>query len=174
MNENVFCGELQKALREIDGVWTERHHTMPVAARGIRYRFKTPYDFYAVVDGIHVAFEAKQIRPNRGLYISDCPPHQMEALEEIEKAGGLGFYVIHCWHIIPRENNIAVFVRPSVMRGMLDGAKKVGLKKFDPLGLSMMGPHIIRAHGRWQVGSIIERVCKERELYDQSVLTGSL
>lgn len=82
---NIFERELSKSFKILG--WK---HCGKLAV----IRHKQPYDFWAVVSGIHYGLEAKSTAGGRPFPFNRLEAHQKEGLLELEEEGGVGWVLL--------------------------------------------------------------------------------
>ena len=155
-NEAGFSAEVRKDLFELYGEDIHVNLIPDMMRTG-----KKPYDAYFLYKGMFCAIEFKRIDGRTFNVDNKVKPHQPECLNEINKAGGTGVFVI-CFN----DNKMAFILGPKQLDTMvnLNGSPSLKIERFyeaidnPDLKIDRMVRCKISCHTRWCVEEIVERV----------------
>lgn len=86
--------EISSSLKALEDVWYTKVYDMP-RIKGSRFGVSRPFDFIALCNGTFIGIEAKQSRNATSLPFANLKNHQVEALKEIERCGGVGYLLVN-------------------------------------------------------------------------------
>lgn len=88
--------EVSSSLAALEGVWYTKIPDIPrYSGDTFRASIPRPFDYVALCNGVFVGIECKQSRNPTSLPLSNIKDHQVEAILNVEKCGGLGYLLVN-------------------------------------------------------------------------------
>lgn len=107
--------EISSSLKALEDVWYTKVYDMP-RIDGSRFGVSRPFDFIALCSGTFLGIEAKQSRNPTSLPLANIHEHQVEAVNEVERCGGFGCFLVNVrlTKSSPRSNRMFMLTAEQV------------------------------------------------------------
>jgi len=92
----IMEAEVSASLKALEGVWYLKVSDIPrYGGDTFRANIPRPFDYIVLNEGTFMGIECKQSQNPTSLPLGNISEHQVEALSEIEKCGGVGYLLVN-------------------------------------------------------------------------------